>query len=218
MKINILRKEQKRKGRKLMKFRTIAIIFAFLACATISKADITSWYCADDGDGVIKDTITSWSEIGAGEYEMTIDTRHDLWEYGHMVGWFVSDGDPTITVIDSIDNDTDFPWTDYHLNIYMDHPFTIVPLSAFVITPSDWNPNSVITPVSGTGPYVGSIDYYAGTAVPVAGTLMFGYKISYTFSGKTSYTQEMLPTPEPGTIVLLALGLLGLFVLRRRFA
>jgi hypothetical protein len=225
-----------------MKFRMLAVLVVLLACASISKAEISYWDCAPDGDGVI--TLNSpappyspnpkWTELEEGEYEMTMKATHNpslvkALDYGHMVGSFVSNGDPNVKFTNSIDNDTGETWTDYHINIYMDHPFSIVSGSAFVNTPSDWNPNSIITPVNVTpGVYVdgdghshayeGSIDYYAGTPVPDTGTLEFGYKVNFTYSGTINFTQEMLPTPEPSALVLLACGLLGLLVIRRRFA
>ncbi len=216
-----------------MRMRTFAIIFVILGCASISQADILSWTCSDDGDGVITCTNSSWNEPSAGEYEMGISGTHNLWDYGHIVGEFDSDGDPNLKITNSIENDTGTTWTDYHINIYMDQSFSIVANSAFVTDPSNWNPNSVITSVTGGGhydahntyhQYMGSIDYYAGTPVlsspPEAtpGTLEFGYKVNFTYSGTINYTQEMLPTPEPGTFVLLACGLLSLVFIRRRFA
>ncbi len=218
-----------------MKFRILAVMVVLLACASIGKADISNSNCAPDGDGVI--TLKSpvvWDEVGLGEYAMTLNAaQHPSLEkaldYGHMVGWFESNGDPNIKFTNTIENDTGQDWTDYHINIYMDQPFSIIANSAFVNIPLDWNPNSIITPVNVTpGTYLdshgnshayeGSIDYYAGTPVPDLGTLELGYRINYSFNGTVNFTQEMLPTPEPGTLVLLLGGLMGLLVIRRRFA
>jgi hypothetical protein len=214
-----------------MKFRVLAIIFVFLACVAVSKADIANWYCADDGDLVItcpRENVT-WGEVG-GEYTMDVTGSHNLWNYGHMVGWFETGAnpDPTIKITNSLENDTDTAWTDYHINVYMDNLFSIVAGSASVSipAPNDWS--SVITPVAAgafidadghTHAYKGTVDYYAGTPVGVGDTLEFTYKINFTGSPTThyNYTQEMIPTPEPGTFVLLACGLVSLLVIRRRF-
>jgi len=195
-----------------------------LACAGISKADIANWYCAPDGDGVftLNSPIVWVDNTITGEYDMTVDAAHNSWDYGHMIGWFDMDpldGDPTIKVINSIDNDTGFDWTDYHVNIYMNLPFTLT--NAIVYNPNDWSatPGTISATWNGSE-YVGSIDYNYGTTVAVGGTLDFGYKLNFVGSpgGHYTYTQEVLPTPEPGTFVLLACGLVGLLVMRRRFA
>jgi hypothetical protein len=212
-----------------MKFRTLLVVLALVVFASIGKADIATWYCADDGDGVItcpRENV-SWLDLGQGEYEMGFDGVHNDWDYGHMVGWFDlgADGDPAIKVINSIDNDTGWDWTDYHVNISMSIPFDIL-TGAFngpkVTLPNDWPTNliNVVQPTLVGSQYVGSVDYYAGTPVPDGQTLEFSYKISFVGEplGHYTYVQEMIPTPEPGTFVLVACGLLGLFVMRRRFA
>lgn len=213
-----------------MKFKTLAIAFAILACVSICKADIASYDCADDGDGVVTcpPENVSWEEVG-GEYNMTMTGSHNEWAYGHIVGWFETgeDPDPTVKLTTSIDNDTGNGWTDYHVNIYMDNAFTIVPSSAFVNVPNDWTyaitavvPGSFFDADLNPHAYKGSIDYYAGTTVGVGDTLEFGYKINFTGTlsfTRYGFTQEMLPTPEPGTLVLLGCGLLGLLAVRRRF-
>jgi hypothetical protein len=218
-----------------MKLKMVVVLFGLLACASVGYADITGWNCGPDGDGVItlRDITnpiqwTDWGDLYPddpemqGLYDLTMYANHNplegnSWVAGHMVGDFTTDGDPNIKVTNNIENDTEETWTDYHINIYMDHSFQIVPLSSFDNIPGDWT--SVITAVTGSGSsYVGSIDYYAGTAVAPSDILELGYRISWTGSGIVNFTQEMIPTPEPGTFVLLACGLMGLLVIRRRFS
>jgi hypothetical protein len=216
----------------LMKFRMFAVVVVLLACTSIGKAEITYWDCAPDTDGVLTlKSAVEWNDWGSGEYGMTMSAKHNsldtLLDYGHMVGEFVSNGDPNIKMTSSIENDTGWTWTDYHINLYTDSPFSIIAGSALVNDPLDWNPNSLITPVNTIpGDYVdvhgvhhlyeGRIDYYAGTPVPNGGTLEVVYKINYA-TGTVNFTQEMVPTPEPTSLIMLACGLLGLLGIRRRF-
>ncbi|HEY4761787.1 MAG TPA: PEP-CTERM sorting domain-containing protein [Thermoguttaceae bacterium] len=198
-----------------MKLRTIAIIFALLTCATFAKAEITYWYCDPRDTSVLDTTVTDWSEDPwTYEYNMTMSGVQYSYP-GYMDGYFHLDSpeDPTIVVTNNLDNDTTFTWTDYHIDVIMNHPFTL--FSAFVNIPGGWT--HVITPPVLIGSdYVGRIDYYAGTSVPVGNTLELGYKVSFSGFTSFSYTQVMTPTPEPSVFVLLACGLLGLLAFRKR--
>jgi hypothetical protein len=203
-----------------MKFRILLLLLAFVVCGSVCNASIIGREVADDGDGVITCVLSSWSyDSVLDEYNMTIDGTHNLWDAGHMLGTFTTntDLDPTIKVINSIDNDTLIDWTDYHLKIKMGNPFTLS--NAIVYGPGGWTANITSQPVQVGSQWVGVIDYVAGTPVLAgSGTLDFGYKMSFSGSTSYSYCQEMVPTPEPGTIVLLACGLIGILVIRRRFA
>jgi hypothetical protein len=191
----------------------ILIVLAGLMCCSISNATITNVVVASDGDGAIVclasfDTVDSLSITGK-----------QCWAPGHMLGdIYTTDAeDPTLKISNSIDNDTtNMPtWTDYHINVFMSSTFTIT--NAAVTSPNDWTV-SVTQPVSTNGSYMGTIDYYAGTAVPLGDTLDFGYWLKFSGAAQYSYTQEMIPTPEPGTLGLVTISglLLGGFALARR--
>jgi MYXO-CTERM domain-containing protein len=171
-----------------------------------AQASITSWECANDGDGAIN-CVASWD---ANTYEMTI-TGAQSDTPGHMLGSFTTDTeeDPTVKMINAVDNDMWFDWTDYHINLYMSKTFTLS--NAAVSDPNDWTVSVTQPSWNGTA-YVGTIDYYAGTSVNIGDTIEFTYKMA--FLGSISFTQEMIPTPEPATLTLLALG--GLALVRRR--
>lgn len=129
--------------------------------------------------------------------------------------------DPTITINESIDNDSSFNWTGYDLNVSMDQSFSID--SAGVIAPSGWT--ATITAPGGpvNGIYTGTIDFAGGTPVGIYpgpdSTLDFGYAV--TFAGATQYslTESASPVPEPGAFsLLMAVGPLigGWMVAKRR--
>ena len=126
-----------------------------------------------------------------------------------------SEEDPTVTLNTGIDNDTTFAWTGYNVNVYMAKPFT---LSAPTVAP-DWAVVGTFpiaaTPIGG-GEYEVSVSFAGGTAIPIGGELDFGYKLS--FAGSVNYCQEMIPVPEPASLVLVICGLVGLLVVRRKFA
>ncbi|MDM8005350.1 MAG: hypothetical protein QUV05_04250 [Phycisphaerae bacterium] len=194
---------------------------ALILAATTAQARIISWNCADDGDGaIVMDAATdgSWQVIdeSAGAIaEYRLDLRGDQFTYpAHVVGDFTTDTpeDPIVWIVETVDNFTDFTWTDYHIDIGMNKTFSIVG----VVAPPDWS-SQITQPVGGqplpnggTG-WLGSVDYYAGTPIPVGGSGQFGLVVS--FAGSVEFCTEQIPTPEPASLILLALGSL---LLRRR--
>jgi hypothetical protein len=116
--------------------------------------------------------------------------------------------DPTLTINESIDNESSFAWTGYIVNVGMNQAFSIN--SAGVVAPAGWTAN--ITQPSGpvSGIYTGTIDYEGGTPVAISpgpnSSLDYGYQIQ--FSGTTQYdlTESVNPVPEPGVFNLLMAG------------
>jgi hypothetical protein len=160
---------------------------------------------------------SSFTLVGS-EYELLIGASQLSKTPGLLFGEFQSDTelDPTVKVLQDMDNDTTFAWTDYHITVYMESTFSLAAYSA----PVGWT--TVITgptggqplPSGGTG-WVGMVDYYIGTGDPVAigDSAIFGYKL--TFTGTVQYCTQQYPTPEPMTLGLLGFGALALMQKRR---
>jgi hypothetical protein len=98
----------------------------------------------------------------------------------------------------------------------MDRAFSIS--DALASTPGDWTSSITQQPIPDGSNWIGQLDFSAGTPVADGDTLEFSYKITFGGSTHYNYDQDMSPVPEPGSIVLLVGGLLGLLVIRRRSA
>jgi len=201
-----------------MKIRMLAIIAALLAGAVFSRADIISNSIASDGDGVITCDVYPLIKNGPGDFQLTIDGQHLLWDVGHILGDIVTDTDldPTLALFNDIDNDTGGSWGDYHVMVTMSKPFTFTNVA---VGNSGWSftPPAVPTMV-GTN-WVGYIDFFGyGNPVLALGTLDFNY--SMTFTGSVNFQEALTPSPvpEPATFALAICGLTSLFVIRRRLA
>jgi hypothetical protein len=198
-----------------MKIRILAIMSALLAGAGFSHANIIGNTLAADGDGVITCNVYGFTENGPGDFQLSIDGTHNLWDAGHIQGDIITDTetDPKLTLFNEIDNDTGIAWGDYHVKVTMSKAFTF---SNVGVANSGWTFNTTAPVLVGSN-WIGYIDYYAGTPVLALGTLDFNY--SMTFIGSTSFQEELTPSPvpEPGTFALMVCGLTGLLVMRRRF-
>jgi len=201
-------------------FSAILCIFLLFAVSTVN-ASITAWNCAPDGDGAITMNYTTLTPESGG-YLLDMDGAQH-WYPAHLAGNFTTDSplDPTVRILEGVENDTTFAWSDYHITIGMNNPTFAISSTSGLVMPAGWY--AVVTaPVPGNMPngggpgYVGIIDYFIGTGAPVAmsGSADFGFKISFT--GSTIFSTEQIPTPEPATIGLLGLGAMAL--LRRRKA
>ena len=131
-----------------------------------------------------------------------------------------SPSDPTLTINNSINNQSSFVWTEYIVSVAMNQSFTINMASA--TAPAGWTASITQPGAPVAGIYTGVIDYVGGTPVaiyPGANSILdFGYQV--TFSGSTSYslTESANPVPEPtiAAFLLISGTLLGGWMVARR--
>jgi hypothetical protein len=189
---------------------SFSVATLFLTALPSARANLTGVTYTPDSTGAIICPIYTWpggsnvnvygSQSAAGSILFNVTTD--------------SSGDPTLTLGNSINNDTSFAWTGYEVQVTMAQTFTLS--AAMVTVPPDWTVGSVNGPTFVAGMYTGDIIFAAGTPVPPTGQLDFSYQLS--FNGSVAFTETLTPTPEPGTVGLLVGGglLIGGWVSRKR--
>jgi len=199
----------------VMRAKLLVIGVGLCLLSSFCNAGIIDVFYADDGDGAFVCAPYNWSGDPAAELSLNV-VGNQYGEVGHILGEITTDSavDPTLVIGNSIDNDLDFAWTAYNVNIYMSSDFSII--NEYVSTPNDWTV-SVIQPALVGSEYMGTIQYLSGTPVAVGESLDFGYSIVFDGYTNFSFCQEMVAIPEPASLGLIVLISGGLYFQRRFF-
>lgn len=198
-----------------MKSTTVSGVFAcVLLVVGSASADVIDAACYDDGDGAVTMGDWMWSWDG-GDYTAYMDVPEvQHWGPAHIFTQFVTNGpgdDPFAWVTKVVENDTDFDWTGYFINVSAVQPFTIEDAAS----PAGWLNPIITPPVETDGVWKGVVEYAfggPGTEIAIGSTGTFGVEMS--FQGTVTFCIDQIPVPEPTSLSLLALGALAL--LRRR--
>jgi hypothetical protein len=194
-----------------MKIRNLIIAALLLSSTLITRASVTEAVYASDGDGAI--ICDGWT---VGNTETFYLYGDQYFAPGHVLGTINTDTpeDPTITLWNTIDNDTSFAWSSYQVNFYLSTTFTIS--APAVLTPGDWSSAITAAPAWDGTRWKATVTYTSGTPIGIGDTFEFKYKVA--FSGATTYAfcQEFIPVPEPGTMSFLLGGLVLLGVRKLR--
>jgi hypothetical protein len=114
-----------------------------------------------------------------------------------------ADVDPVIHITKQINNDSGFTWTDYHIQI-AGQGIAYVPGSAT---------SDRFSTIVENG---NNIDFFSPASVPVNDSVTIGFDIQVP-SGQFGFSISQMPTPEPATVGLLALGSFALSRKRKNF-
>ena len=179
--------------------RSLIIVFGVvgvtLAWGSLGRASILSVSAISDNSAL---ALTDSGDCSQPNFAvLTIASTQSAANAG-LQATLITDtpSDPTLEMLNSLDNDTGVVLTGYGVGLSMPISFTI---SNPTVTPTDWattvqQPTYDPTQNDWTG-YVG---YQAGTPVEIGGELDFGYTIS--FAGSTYYqvTENWSRQPQPG--------------------
>ena len=182
---------------------------------SMSGGDISSLYLSDG----------TWDQGPTGDWYYTInpeDSRYgELSAYEHWIGGnpvdfnmgVEADTDPDVTITKTLNNDTSFDWTDFHIDLIPQPgqgPITVYPGS---VGSSRFSDSAVTNNPDGSA----EIDWFTDpgqgdTPVLIGETVSLFF--TFNIPGSVAFNMVQVPTPEPATLSLLVLG--GLAVARRR--
>lgn len=204
----------------MKKYLCLLAATAVLTVCSTGNASITNAWWHDDGDGGM--VCTNWGFSGGGTSAGTLTmqgVQHS--NPAHMLGWVDTTDtvDPTLTLGNSVNNDSGITWLGYQVNFIMNIPFTFYGSPTVDNPPaSDWYLAGELAPtLQLNGTYEGTLYYTGPTPVGIGDELDYGYGVHFAGSTHYTFTEEafayMTQVPEPSALVLAGMG--GLMLIGR---
>jgi len=193
----------------------------FAASAVPAAADIIDmWMVGTDTSSLYLEDGT-WDEYDDWWYWTTppdgAAVMNETWMHGSPVtldAGVETDGvDPNVTITKNLNNDTNFDWTDFHI-ILTPQPGT-GPLVVYPGSVSSDRFSDVVVNNNGDGS--ATIDWFSNFGLGDTPVLIGeSVTLEFTFNvpGTVWFKMHQVPTPEPSSLMMLALG--GLALARRR--
>ena len=175
-------------------FATVAAVTIFCG---IAQAGVTDFQCTFPNDP--QEIYHTWT-FDYQDLELTLAEAINGGGADHLMGSGEADGDPTIHVVKSVENQTGVPWTGYELHLSGAGVSFVPPTVSSHFLTSNLTANL--------------IEYFSPNPVPNGDTVVLDFYINVAEAGLFSFTLTQIPIPEPATLGLLALG--GLLLRRRR--
>ena len=114
---------------KSMKARTFVLLVLAGFTSTLSQAGIVTSITSDYGDANVWCPIYTFSATDQSVSFGGAVAPVDQYAPGAIAGNITTVGDPTLTLANTINNDTGSPWTGYIVDVSMGQTFTIGGLS-----------------------------------------------------------------------------------------
>lgn len=182
---------------------------------SMSGRDTSSLYLADgtwdegpDGDWYysVSPTDSTYGELSA--YEHWISGNSVVFDMG-----VEADEDPDVTITKTLNNDTNFAWTDFHIDLIPVPGFGPIVVYPGSVGSSRFSDFVVTNNPDGSAEIDWFTDAGAGDT-PVEIGQFVSLFFTFNIPGTVAFTMIQTPTPEPASLALMLIG--GLALARRR--